>query len=647
MNKRQIGDIIEYTPEKEKLLLRYLISSTSSFVRCQNILKPDYWDDKLRRPARYILNFVQHYNKLPTPDQIQAECGISIPLIEDADAQEEWFLYEIEEFCRNKAMRIMVLEGIDLVEKGRYAELERRVKENMLISLQKELGTDYFSDPLVRLQRMKDRTGMRSTGWRDIDEKLYGGFNRGEITIFLGAPGCVTFDTRVRVIRLQKLKSKGKKLLIISDYLFPEKFTYLLTFYTPEQIEECVKGNNDKLDELWTQHQPFDEQIGNLKDAASGVKYLVDSPDGWVPVIAFVKKPVKLIYFVTMGNGTTIKASGDHLFQRKNLSWVESQDLVPGDLLITSKGLDFVRSAKKLKFEEVFDLSVDHENHRYYTNGISSHNTGKSLFLQNLALNWVQQGLNIVYITLELSEDLIGLRYDAMITTLPTKQIFKYSEDAALKWQMIVKANSWGKLQIKSMPGAGTCANNIKAYIKEYEIQTGAKVDGLIVDYLDLIYPSMSSLDMSDLFVKDKFTSEELRALAGELEILCATAGQLNRKGIQEQNFDASHTAGGISKFNTADNVMAIFTSPSLKERGEYQIQFLKTRSSSGVGSKVSLAYNIENMRITDFDGVSSGPSDISHAAIIQKQLAGKKPARSSSHDTRTQLHDIAARLRD
>jgi hypothetical protein len=78
------------------------------------------------------------------------------------------------------------------------------------------------------------------------------------------------------------------------------------------------------------------------------------------------------------------------------------------------------------------------------------------------------------------------------------------------------------------------------------------------------------------------------------------TASQLNRSAVEEIEFDHSHISGGISKINTADNVFGIFTSRQMKERGRYQIQLMKTRSSSGVGTKVDLEFNIESLRITD-----------------------------------------------
>jgi archaellum biogenesis ATPase FlaH len=223
--------------------------------------------------------------------------------------------------------------------------------------------------------------------------------------------------------------------------------------------------------------------------------------------------------------------------------------------------------------------------------------SGKSLVMMNIALNWVQQGLHGVYVTLELSEELTGLRTSAMLTNMSTKEIRKDKETAALKVEMVGKKA--GSYQIKVLP-AQSNINDIRAYLKEYQIKTGRRVDFIMVDYLDLLMPVSAKVSPNDLFVKDKYVSEELRNLAKELSLLMITASQLNRSAVEEIEFDHSHISGGISKINTADNVFGIFTSRAMRERGKYQIQCMKSRSSTGVGQKIDLEYNIETMRITD-----------------------------------------------
>jgi replicative DNA helicase len=223
--------------------------------------------------------------------------------------------------------------------------------------------------------------------------------------------------------------------------------------------------------------------------------------------------------------------------------------------------------------------------------------SGKSLFMQNLAVNWTQAGLSGVYITLELSEGLCSMRIDSMMTDTNSKDIFKNIDNIEMKVKMMSKKS--GKMRIKYMPAQST-VNDIRAYCKELQIQTGMRVDFLCVDYLDLLMPVSAKVSPSDLFVKDKYVSEELRNLAKELNVLFVTASQLNRAAVEEIEFDHSHISGGISKINTADNVFGIFTSRSMRERGQYQLQLMKTRSSSGVGQKIDLEFNVDTLRITD-----------------------------------------------
>ena len=263
--------------------------------------------------------------------------------------------------------------------------------------------------------------------------------------------------------------------------------------------------------------------------------------------------------------------------------------------------------------------------------------SGKSLVMMNIALGWLQAGLSGVYISLELSEELVALRTDAMLTSTGTKEIRKDIDTTELKVKMVGKKS--GKYRIKSLP-AQSNVNDIRSFIKEYQIQTGNAVDFIMCDYLDLVMPVSVKVNPNDQFIKDKYVAEELRNLSQELGVLFVTASQLNRSAVEEIEFDHSHIAGGISKINTADNVFGIFTSRAMKERGKYQIQCMKSRSSTGVGQKIDLEYNIETMRITDAGEDSAGGNGSSGFA---------KPAASilNSIKTSTVVNDGVPRARD
>ena len=272
--------------------------------------------------------------------------------------------------------------------------------------------------------------------------------------------------------------------------------------------------------------------------------------------------------------------------------------------------------------------------------------SGKSLVMMNIALNWVLQGLSGVYITLELSEELTSLRTDAMLTNMSTKDIRKDIDTTTMKVRLVGKKS--GKYRVKAL-AAQSNINDIRAYLKEVQVQTGMPVDFVMVDYLDLLMPVSAKVSPNDLFVKDKYVSEELRNLANELGILLVTASQLNRSAVEEIEFDHSHISGGISKINTADNVFGIFTSRAMRERGRYQIQCMKSRSSTGVGMKVDLAYDIDTMRITD---LGEDEQDNRPQGNIMDQIKNKpvdedsKVGKITATVQRSKLKDMLAGLK-
>jgi hypothetical protein len=151
------------------------------------------------------------------------------------------------------------------------------------------------------------------------------------------------------------------------------------------------------------------------------------------------------------------------------------------------------------------------------------------------------------------------------------------------------------------------------------------------------MHPIGQKISAENLFVKDKYVSEELRNLAMELNTIFVTASQLNRSSVEEIEFDHSMISGGISKINTADNLIGIFTSRAMRERGRYQIQLMKTRSSSGVGMKVDLGFNVDTLRIEDLgeddDGgyASSGAGGSTNGSSIVNALKRQNNAPTSA----------------
>jgi len=232
---------------------------------------------------------------------------------------------------------------------------------------------------------------------------------------------------------------------------------------------------------------------------------------------------------------------------------------------------------------------------------------GKSLTMSNLAKNLMKQNLNGVYITLELAEEVVAKRFDSMFSGIRQTEILKNITETTVKIKQ--QQEGHGSLYVKRMPESSTNANHIRAYLKEFEIVNSYLPDFIVVDYLDLMC-SVQSISAENTFARDKFISEELRAIANEFNLIMITASQLNRNSQQVDNIEdvgQAHIAGGISKVNTTDNLIAILQTPQMKARGEMMFKLLKTRSSAGVGNFFMLKFNNRTLCLENLEDDGQG----------------------------------------
>lgn len=227
---------------------------------------------------------------------------------------------------------------------------------------------------------------------------------------------------------------------------------------------------------------------------------------------------------------------------------------------------------------------------------------GKSITLANLALNFLaqpkcpghSQKMDVLYISLELSEELIAQRFDTMFTGISSVVWQQHYKEIG---EMVSEiAPSMGRLTIKRMP-SGTNANAIRAYLKEFELKNGYIPDLLVIDYLDLMGAN-EKVSADNVFEKDKRASEQLSDILFDYNMFGATASQQNRSAIDAQELNHSHIAGGISKVNASDWYLSIVMTPAMKAAGEIAFVFLKTRSSDGVGKTAYLKWDNTHLRI-------------------------------------------------
>lgn len=274
---------------------------------------------------------------------------------------------------------------------------------------------------------------------------------------------------------------------------------------------------------------------------------------------------------------------------------------------------------------EALDKHLDGGPHRKTLTLFSANSgVGKSVMLANLGVNYSKQGYNVLYISLELSEQMIDLRLSSIATGTHVKHWKENIPEISHKI-LNLREKGAGSYRIKRM-ARGTKTNDIRSYIKTYELENGYLPDILIIDYLDLMAPNEGSKNQN-LSDEDKKKSEELAELLFDIDAVGLSASQQNRGALDNPDPNQGVIAGGLTKVNTVDNYISLYMNPAMRLNGQMILFFLKTRSSDGVGKQEEVVFHPTTLIINDRHGTSK-PVPIAIVDNKKKypQKGGKKP---------------------
>lgn len=140
---------------------------------------------------------------------------------------------------------------------------------------------------------------------------------------------------------------------------------------------------------------------------------------------------------------------------------------------------------------------------------------GKSLFLSNLAVNFLKQGLKVVVISLEMSEDVYAQRFDAHISKEDINHLDENGDRAIDSIKKFYKEHPTACLYIKEYPPKSVTCNDIRAYLESLKAN-GHDFDIVVVDYLNLVKSASKQND--NMFLDGLDVSEKLRAISYEFK---------------------------------------------------------------------------------------------------------------------------------
>jgi len=415
MAKSSIGGL-----NTETLMIERLLACPDLMSICVPISKPSYFVPELQGAVEFILEYYQKYNVVPDIDSINAVNGtkLKIPDVVLTD-QRQFLLDQFSEFCKQEAVIEVVLGSAEFIDSGDYGSILKQLEEALLISIDRDLGTNPFEGVAERIELRNAENYPLPTGLDSLDRTMNGGLPRTGLVMISGGSG-----------------------------------------------------------------------------------------------------------------------------------------------------------------------------------------SGKSVLMTNIGLSTFEQGFNVLYVSLELQEDLVSERVEKMITGFNKADSYKRVNEVAQRVESHFERDR-GKFTIKYMD-SGSNANHIKAYLKEYEAQHKCVPDLLICDYLDLMNPNQMTSGLSgNVFERDKLAATELRSIGNNphYNMAMLTASQQNRSAVDETDHNHSHIAGGLSKINTVDYYFSIVRTQSMVAEGLLELICLKARSSDAVGSRSRYNFDGDFLRISDMSG--------------------------------------------
>ena len=238
---------------------------------------------------------------------------------------------------------------------------------------------------------------------------------------------------------------------------------------------------------------------------------------------------------------------------------------------------------------------------------------GKSLFMCHVGASALTQGKNVLYITMEMSEERIAERMDANLLDVPIDQLEHLSKEMLTNKVSTIAARTNGKLIIKEYPTGQANTSHFRALLNELKLKKNFIPDIIFIDYLNICASSrmkgMGGAINSYSYIKA--IAEEIRGLAVEFDVPIVSATQTTRAGYSSSDIGLEDTSESFGLPATADLMFALISNEELNSLGQILVKQLKNRYNDPTQYKrFAIKVDRSKMRLEDADGGSDGLVD-------------------------------------
>ena len=256
---------------------------------------------------------------------------------------------------------------------------------------------------------------------------------------------------------------------------------------------------------------------------------------------------------------------------------------------------------------------------------------GKSLFMCHMAANCLNQGRNVLYITLEMAEERIAERIDANLMNVSMDNLHDLPKKMYEDKMERVHSKTKGKLIIKEYPTASAHTNHFRALIQELAIKKSFKPEIIFVDYLNICASSRFRGGTNiNSYTMIKSIAEELRGLAVENNLPIVSATQTTRSGYVSSDIGLEDTSESFGLPATADFMFALISTEEMEELNQITVKQLKNRyNDPSTNKRFVLGIDRSKMKLYDVelgaqnDLVDSG-QEAEDVALFEKTPGGR-----------------------
>ena len=372
------------------------------------------------------------------------------------------------------------------------------------------------------------------------------------------------------------------------------------------------------------------DKIHELKQL--GYEFKVKTKSGELTdVIDTVMKPKRPIVTVDFENGLSRTVAQTHRFSfngkevyAKDATYVDLQD--DTQLCVINK---FLHDTP----QDVYDIMIPDPHWYVDQHNMIHHNTGKSLGLCTLASQYVMQGLNVLYISMEMDEESVAKRIDANLLDIAMDDLSKTTYKVFGGKIDNLQAKCMGSLRVKQYPTSNAGVLEYTALLNELLLKQNWKPDIIINDYLG-ITKSKRVASSDNTYTYQKIVSEELRGFATEHGIPVWSAVQTNREAWGASDINMSNIADSAAVAATADFLLGIIETEELIAAQQQLIKPVKNRYGSKDVPAIPMTVDKDKQRWCDAN-IQTAPisSTVPDAVVNMSTTTGKMMAMDPNSD--------------